>query len=483
MVRLSNKVGIAGWLTVFILTFYVLPVIASGQTLTNGTPKGKAESVGRSNEAIEIDADDELEERASQRAIKMNERYVKVHVTVLDPKSVSDIFGRRVGNRYVAVQVTIRNQNQEHQFLIQDVSLDLGNIGKSEKLKVPKGYAPSSNDLTLARGVMEKGQVYDRRNFILRLLRGAGTAAAGLIGVTTLGISYAPSVAMFNGPFVTSFRDTFPDSTVNQLIRLNDSAYLANTLVPKGSSKVMVALLDQAMFMDKKLRKRFREDPMSIIDKIDFRETVAVVHGIFITKLEEKSPLVTAAVIDDGEMERFQDAQPAVRGRIFGRFLIDSALSLTNQEPDGLSVSLDGEPEPNVIKFIIKSNKPVKPDTLLGLLIANSQGAQRATLQVRYQIGRPALNSVDKTEAAQGSAVTLKLNGSNFIRGISNVTVSGGAVEIASLNIDSSTSITLTLKVGQQATLTDREVRVTNGEGLVSEPKQLKIIALSASSR
>ena len=56
---------------------------------------------------------------------------VKVYVSVMDPGIVQDVFGKRVAQRFVAIQVTIANQNPNFQFLIHDVSLDLkGVFGK-----------------------------------------------------------------------------------------------------------------------------------------------------------------------------------------------------------------------------------------------------------------------------------------------------------------------------------------------------------------
>jgi hypothetical protein len=87
---------------------------------------------------------------------------VKVYVSVMDPKTVGDVFGRRIGNRFVAIQVTITNRSKDFQLLIHDVSLDLRRI----YLHVPSGitrereeggdrFELSSLELSLLRGVAE----------------------------------------------------------------------------------------------------------------------------------------------------------------------------------------------------------------------------------------------------------------------------------------------------------------------------------------
>jgi hypothetical protein len=220
---------------------------------------------------------------------------IRVYRTLLDPENVKDIFGARIAQRYVALQVTISNQCVNHQqFLIHDLSLDLTNVLSEEqrrRLKAAQGegatYELSSEELSILRGVAEKGQHQDPRNRFLRYLRGAGTIAAGLIGVTTFGASYAPSVAVFNGPVLTAYSETFPDFTINQLVRLHDSAYVANTLVPEQQAKVVVVFLPQRIFMTNAQRKRFWKEPVSVFNEVDFRLAEIVVDGNFIVEQSE----------------------------------------------------------------------------------------------------------------------------------------------------------------------------------------------------
>ncbi len=222
---------------------------------------------------------------------------VRVYRTLLDPKNVQDIFGTRIAKRYVAIQVTVSNQCQGHQqFLIHDLSLDLTNVLPAEQRKRLKdalgdqgSYELSSEELSLLRGVAEKGQVQDARNYLLRLLRGAGTIAAGLIGVTTFGSSYAPSVAVFNGPVLTAYAEMFPDFTINQLVRLHDSAYVSNALVPEQQAKVVVVFLPQRIFMTRDQQKKFWKEPVSVFSEIDFRLAEVLVDGNFITEQREQT--------------------------------------------------------------------------------------------------------------------------------------------------------------------------------------------------
>lgn len=200
----------------------------------------------------------------SQASGKPNQKkFIKVYRSLLDPKVVSDIFGKRIAQRFVVLQVTIANKNDDYQYLIHDLTLDLQAIMPPPP-KGGKTYEASSADLSLLRGVAEKGQSMDGRNLTLRILRGAGSVAAGLIGVTTFGSSYAPAVAVFNGPAIAAVAEIFPDYTIGQMNRLSDSAYSTNAIVPKQQSKVVAIFLPQAIFLNGEQRKEFWNDPTTL---------------------------------------------------------------------------------------------------------------------------------------------------------------------------------------------------------------------------
>jgi len=80
----------------------------------------------------------------------------------MDPKSASDIFGKRIGKRYVVMQITIENKNKDFQFLIHDLSIDLTKIWQADGAELRphfRGtYQMSSEDKTLVRGVAEKAK-------------------------------------------------------------------------------------------------------------------------------------------------------------------------------------------------------------------------------------------------------------------------------------------------------------------------------------
>jgi hypothetical protein len=283
----------------------------------------------------------------------------------MDPKIVSDVFGKRIAKRYIAIQITIANKNKDFQYLIHDVSLDLTAIYKDPASRPRGGYEPSSEDKTLVRGVAEKGQMYDTRNLVIRILEGVGTIAGGITGIATFGSSYAPTVAAFNGPFLDAIKSTFPDKTLNQVNRLNDSAYVSNTVVPKQSAKVMVAFLPQAILLDSSDRAAFWKDPVDLFKKIDLRAIVANADGSFIQEVPEAAqPSITTIVIAEGEKAKLRSAAGfEVVGEILGDHLDSTKLTL--KQPAGVECSIEGEPNEKKIKFKLKSDKAVPPGVAL----------------------------------------------------------------------------------------------------------------------
>ncbi|MDX6576335.1 MAG: hypothetical protein QOE96_2288 [Blastocatellia bacterium] len=412
--------------------------------------------------------------KSQPAALPPNQDEVHVFVSVMDPRIVSDTFGKRIAERFVGIQVTIANHNKDYQYLINDVSLDLNKVFPSVAARKSHGlYYTSSAELSLLRGVAEKGQGQDTRNKTLRLFRGIGTIAAGLIGVTNFGISYPKSVAIFNGPVISAFSEAFPDYTINQMNRLNDSAYQANTLIPQKHSKVIVAFIPLGIFLDTTQQKNFYKDPTSVYAEfgkcsgtgcVDFRLVEAYIDGDYITQVSNMPPTVTTAVFDATEQQKFDDAKPIVKGFITGRFLTGSAISLLNPEPKGLSIELDGAPTADRINFIIKSDKPVPPGTPLDFEITNAQGVQRYRKDLLYMPDPPTLTAIAANSGKVGTPVTVTLTGTNFIPGPGNtrVEISGGDVEVSDPVDVRGTSLKVTFRIGANAATTPRQVTVIN---------------------
>lgn len=222
-----------------------------------------------------------------------NNPLIRVHRLLMAPKNASDDFGHRLGRRFVVYQVTISNDSKDFQFLIHDVSLDLSPLFFEE----PGTYrfAASSQDLTLLRGIPEKGQDLDRRNLTLHVLQGIGSVAGGISGLTPFSDTMGSSVAVFNGPFLQSFVGIAPDHTGTQLNRLSDSAYITNTLVDKQRAKTIALFIPESTIMSKADQKQYWDDPYTFLQQINLNKADVCVDGAFVTTLPQ--PTLTAAVL------------------------------------------------------------------------------------------------------------------------------------------------------------------------------------------
>ena len=222
-----------------------------------------------------------------------NNPLIRVHRLLMAPKNASDDFGYRLGRRYIVYQVTISNDSKDFQFLIHDVSLDLSPLFFED----PGTYrfAASSQDLTLLRGIPEKGQDLDRRNLTLHILQGIGSVAAGVSGLTSFSDTMGPSVAVFNGPFLQSFVGIAPDHTGTQLNRLSDSAYITNTLIDKQRAKTIALFIPEATILSKADQKQYWNDPYVFLEQINLNKADVCVDGAFVTTVPQ--PTLTTAIL------------------------------------------------------------------------------------------------------------------------------------------------------------------------------------------
>ncbi|HEV7680932.1 MAG TPA: hypothetical protein VGO68_02335 [Pyrinomonadaceae bacterium] len=392
----------------------------------------------------------------------------------MDPNIVEDVFGKRISDRFVAIQVTLANKNSNFQFLIHDVSLDLKNVFGEEFLqnlearsrehckacsdscmsRTSPGIKESDDDqgarlnqckkscgecgdahltfelssleLSLIRGVAEKGQAQDKRNKLLRYLEGAGTVAAGFVGF--VGPKYSDFVALYNGEFLAGYRHVYPDFTINQMNRLSDSAYKSNTLIPKEQARVIVAFIPQAMFLTPEQRKKFRKDPTSLYPDyystsastektVDFRRAQALIDGNFVAELRNLPVILTGVQINPDQALEWQKPSPIVRGYILGQFLEGANIALVNP-PAGVQIAPDTEatPEEGKLFFVITANGPVPDTTPLSYKVFNTQNTQTISQAVSYTIPTPTLDSQADLEGIVGGPdVSFKLTGKNII--------------------------------------------------------------------
>ena len=222
-----------------------------------------------------------------------NNPLIRVHRLLMAPKNASDDFGYRLGRRYIIYQVTISNDNKDYQYLIHDVSLDLSVLFHADPGTYL--YAASSQDLTLLRGIPEKGQDLDKRNLLYHVLQGVGSVGGAVSGLTSFSDVMGSSVAAFNGPFLQSYVGIAPDHTATQLNRLSDSAYITNTVVDKQRAKTIAIFIPEATILSRQDQKAYWKDPYAFLQTLDLDQADVCVDGAFITTIAP--PTLTSAVL------------------------------------------------------------------------------------------------------------------------------------------------------------------------------------------
>lgn len=385
------------------------------------------------------------------------QKNVRVYRSILDPRIASDIFGRRIAKKFVVIQVTVTNRSKDFQFLIHDLSIDLRDV---PALKFKERAEVSSVELSLLRGVAEKGQIYDPRNVLLRIMRGTGTVAAGIIGVAHFGPSYAPGVAAFNGPGLTAYDQALPDHTLNEMNRLNDSAYQANSIVTKQQSRVMAIFLPMAMFLDDADRKKFWKSPASLDPDKDLRKLGVYVDGNFIANVEDLVPSLTTAVIEPDEMKKFQSDNAEVNGYISGNYLTGTDVKLQNTDLPGAGIRLKGTPTDQRLEFTITSSAPVAPGQVLKIGVVKKETIKQADVTVQYMAAIPTLSAISPTSLKQGEQQTITLTGTNFLSGMQLLISPADGITVGKIAVQNSTTAQVQLTVASTAKTVARNVSV-----------------------
>ena len=201
------------------------------------------------------------------------------------------IFGRKIADTYIAFQVTARNTNPNQEFLIHDLQVAVPDqsvdslcrpAGTDDSPAAGKPKDPgtcthfmSGRDRILVRGVGQTGQAFTSRNIAERVLEavsGIMGAVAGVAGTAEFG----SAVHIFSAVGVPGFNKVLPDLNADQIDRLNDLGFSANSaykiIIPKNGSVPMTTFLPSAIFASK-----YRTWPQEKLVK--FADSAVVVLG------------------------------------------------------------------------------------------------------------------------------------------------------------------------------------------------------------
>ena len=166
---------------------------------------------------------------------------VSCSFSILPWEETDQVFGRMVANRYIAIEVNIRNLNDQSEFLLHDiqVAVDTG-LGPE-----PFGRFEAGRDKMIVRAVAQRGESDDVRNRVINSLAMAGALAGGASGALTQTVQVtssmlanwlSTSVAVFQGPFLSGLGKLWPDHTITNVNNVSDLAFSASsamkTVVP-----------------------------------------------------------------------------------------------------------------------------------------------------------------------------------------------------------------------------------------------------------
>src|SRR5262245_62118091 len=419
---------------------------------------------------------------------------VEIYSNVMNPKDVADIFGKRIGQRFIALQVTITNQSRDLQFLVHDITINLTKVNKeiarlnkeilndlSGRLTSLSGLRSksrrrnkeilqmqsnirsmmnnlsmtavsvtegdnttrmSSYDLKYLRGIGEKGAERDPRNMIISLLSGAGKIS---------------------------------DFTMNQVNRLNDIAYEGNSLIQRQQAKVMVVFIPQSYILTKNQIKWFWRDPKNFENHTKVLLADLKVEGTFVEELEGQNRHIDGIIIDYSQAKKFQDEKPKVLGLITGKFLSGTNIKLVGDIPDGMSVEIQESPTYNNIKFLLNANHPIKPGTVIQFSVANKYGNHTYSYAVHYDPVKPTITDITPSNGKRGAAnLEVKIMGTGFIPGLTIVNFGNNvAVNITQM---SGTEINAILKIYSGAIPGEQGVIVSNGS-TINATKSFRIVS------
>jgi hypothetical protein len=217
-----------------------------------------------------------------------------VHRSLVLPQQATDDFGYRLGKRFLVYQVSVTNAAPDFQYAVSDIVVDLKPILTSLNVTLlqadgtdvatPAAYQASSQDLTMLRGVPEKGQDYDPRNMTLHILQGIGAVGAAVSGLTPFSDVMGSAMANFNGAFLQAFMGIAPDHTATQLNRLSDKAFTSNTLIGKLQTKTFAIFIPEQFVMPKGDQKTYWKDPRTLLTKLPFDQLNVCVDGILLVQ-------------------------------------------------------------------------------------------------------------------------------------------------------------------------------------------------------
>jgi len=156
---------------------------------------------------------------------------------VLPRRITRDNFGHFISDKYYAIEVIIGNdsgyplQIAGAGFCLNQECPDDG--GLPNKVSI----APTSS-YRVTRGTLRKGQETGQRAVILHIIQALGPLATGFVAFfhnTNHKANYSSAVDIFSNPFEKGFELMWPDTTIQELLRLDDQMLRDGLVIPNNT--------------------------------------------------------------------------------------------------------------------------------------------------------------------------------------------------------------------------------------------------------
>ena len=442
--------------------------------------------------------------------------HARVYKSLIPPQVMDYMFGHALSKEYLAIQVTVVNESADFDMLIRDISVNElqrsdcvdrnlsqkpsagAGMSKDQETKIRKiaqdeyraqmkdipkvdgqsvenilantveespGLAnlkgtcqSSSHELTNLRGAAERGMSQDPRNKYIRSLQAIGIVGGGLVGAAGLGPVLPRAVAAFTGSFIPANERLFPDYTIAQLNRLNDSAYAANTLVAKNRAKVVTVFIPLSSLLTRDNFKPFRTDPFKYFQgdsaHLGLNRLGIFVDYTHVVALDEVKPIITGVVVSTDQAKNLLQGTEA-KGYVLGQFLDGADVDASNGDDLGIKVEIDKSraSTDNRLYILLKPSKALAPNSRIDLDVIRAKNRATFPFLPDLPIAPVSLLKVTPEEGqtfASGSDVKAVFEGDNFFNlGLKinalQPALDAGTISISSIKIESPQRITATL--------------------------------------
>lgn len=166
-------------------------------------------------------------------------------MSILSHNETKKAYGQLVANQYIAIQVVVRNLNDQQEFTLHDIELEVNTDASGRRARFFSG-----RDKVVVRALSASQSSFDLRNLLVHTAQGIGTIMSAVVPIA--GDNLAAASGAYNSAFLTSLDKSWKDFTTDQLNLLNDTGFSSSinsrTIVPKSGTALVVIFIPSKQF-------------------------------------------------------------------------------------------------------------------------------------------------------------------------------------------------------------------------------------------